>query len=239
MTAAPPGTALAVSEVTVALGTLTSGLPYDVFCFNSSGTFACDAPLAWSTTTARATALVMQNGVPVKSGATTRRYIGTFFTTSTTQTEDSLLKRYVWNYYNRVPRKLQRFDSTNYNYTTATTRQANGSASNQVSVVIGVQEVLVELSVATIVSGAAAASQVQVGVGVDSTTTFSSSSQGGVIGPGTGGTTITTPAVSTYRDYTAIGKHDLSWNENGGGGGTVTWNNNAATTMGLQGWIEG
>jgi hypothetical protein len=231
------------AEISIAVPASTSQL-YDVWVYDN-GTFGTSCTpalelLAWTNDTTRATAIARTNGRYVKSGTSSRLYVGSVRTTTVSgQTEDSLTKRYLWNYYNRVPRKLQRFDSSGYNYTTATTRQANGSASNQVSVVIGVQEVQVEVMVATAVSGAAAASQAQVGIGVDSTTTFSSSSQGGSIGPGTGGTTIVTPVTAVYRDYPAIGKHDLSWNENGGGSGTVTWNNNTITTMGLQGRIDG
>src|SRR3990167_7040004 len=76
------------TELTLALGTLTSGLPYDVFAYDSSGTVTLEA-LAWTNGTTRATALTTQNGVLVKTGATTRRYLGTFYTTATTTTESS------------------------------------------------------------------------------------------------------------------------------------------------------
>lgn len=125
------------SELTLALGTVTSGLPYDVFIYNNSGTPTLEA-LAWSSGTARATALALQNGVYVKSGTTTRRYLGTFYTTSTTATEDSAKNRYLWNYYNRVNRALQNTftadrASTSTTYTEINTEIRLGS-------VIGVSE---------------------------------------------------------------------------------------------------
>jgi len=55
----------------------------------------------------RATALTLQNGVWVKSGATTRRYLGTIRINGTAgQTEDSILNRLVWNNNNRRKRLL-------------------------------------------------------------------------------------------------------------------------------------
>jgi len=55
----------------------------------------------------RATALTLQNGVWVKSGATTRRYLGTIRINGTGgQTEDSILNRLVWNNNNRIKRLL-------------------------------------------------------------------------------------------------------------------------------------
>ncbi len=99
------------AETSLPLGTLTSGLTYDVFAYNNSGTLALEL-LAWTNATTRATALVYQNGILVKSGATTRRYIGTFYTTSTTTTEDSAANCLLYNYYNRVMRTGYINDST-------------------------------------------------------------------------------------------------------------------------------
>jgi len=89
------------SEYTLALGTLTSGKPYDVFAYLSSGALACEM-LAWTNDTTRATAITIQDGRYCKSGDKTRLYLGTFYTTATTTTEDSAANRYLWNMYNRA-----------------------------------------------------------------------------------------------------------------------------------------
>jgi hypothetical protein len=94
------------AEFSIALGTLTSGKPYDVFCYDNSGTPTLEL-LAWTNDTTRATALTRQDGILCKSGALTRRYLGSFYTTSTTTTEDSFVKRYLFNYYNRVEKPLR------------------------------------------------------------------------------------------------------------------------------------
>lgn len=98
------------AETTEALGTLTSGLNYDVFGYNNGGTLDLEK-VAWTNDTTRATALVLQDGVLVKSGATTRRFLGTFRTTSTTATEDSVTKRFLSNYYNRQTRGMKKLGS--------------------------------------------------------------------------------------------------------------------------------
>jgi hypothetical protein len=90
------------SEYTLALGTLTSGKPYDVFAYLSSGVLALEM-LAWTNDTTRATAITIQDGRYCKSGDKTRLYLGTFYTTATTTTEDSAANRYLWNAYNRAP----------------------------------------------------------------------------------------------------------------------------------------
>ena len=141
------------AETSLPLGTLTSGLTYDVFAYNNSGTLALEL-LAWTNATTRATALVYQNGILVKSGATTRRYLGTFYTTSTTTTEDSLLNRFVYNYYNRVIRVGKMADTTAHSYTTGTWRIWNNNAADKVQFVVGVVEDGVSVLAQTTMGGA-------------------------------------------------------------------------------------
>ena len=67
------------NEFSLALGTLTNLKVYDVFCYaNASGVPTLEF-LVWTNTTTRATALVYQNGVLVKSGDATRRWMGSFY----------------------------------------------------------------------------------------------------------------------------------------------------------------
>jgi hypothetical protein len=210
----------AFAETSLALGTLTSGLPYDVFAYDNAGTLGLRAPVAWTNGTTRATALVLQDGVLVKTGATTDRYLGTFYTTSTTTTEDSAAKRYVWNYYNRVPRVLQRLETAaTWTYTTGVTRQANGNTANQVAVVIGWAESLVALTIQSMASNTSTGVAILVGIGIDSTTTMASS--GGTltvsIANGFG------PLIATLHTLPTVGMHFYSWNEFSVATGTTTF----------------
>ena len=130
------------SQLSLALGTLTSGANYDVFLYNNAGTLTLES-LVWSTNTARATALALQDGVYVKSGATTRRYLGTFRTTSTTTTEDSLQNRFVWNLNNPVERLLYKntyptYAYTGHTYSTSAWRAWNNDATMAVYFVNGI-----------------------------------------------------------------------------------------------------
>ena len=94
------------TEISIALGTLTADLSYDLFAYDSGGTVLFDSPLAWTNGTTRATALAYQDGILVKNGDATRRYIGSFYTINTTETADTSTKRLVWNYYNRCRRNF-------------------------------------------------------------------------------------------------------------------------------------
>ncbi len=233
------------SELTLALGTISSGLPYDVFAYNNAGTVALEL-LAWTNGTTRATALALQNGVYVKTGATTRRYLGTFYTTSTTTTEDSAAKRFLWNYYNRQPRTLVRQDSTvTWTYTIATLRQANNSTANQVAVVIGVAEVPVSLTLqVTGINNTAAYTAAQIGIGENSTTAVAANNVGGVMS--TGGSSVGTfysSFVAALSTFPAVGYSYYAWLEASGAVGTMTWYGNSqagyTSKSGLVGWIHG
>ena len=128
------------SEISLSLSGYTADKNYDIWVYNNSGTVTLDSTV-WTNDTTRATALTTQDGVYVKSGATTRRYLGTIRITGTTgQTEDSDVKRYVWNYHNRARRVLKKLASSAWNYTTASWRQWNATAAYKVENVIGVQE---------------------------------------------------------------------------------------------------
>jgi hypothetical protein len=225
------------AEFSLALGTLTSGRPYDVFCYDNSGVPTLEF-LAWTNDTTRATALTYQDGILVKSGAVTRRYLGTFYTTSTTQTEDSKANRYLWNYYHRAIRPLLVSDpATSWTYTTATYRQANGNAANKLNFVIGVQEDAVKAQVNAMVSPGSSNANAFAGIGVNSTTTPSGLS-GGEVTSGVAG--FYGCALATYIGFPGLGRSYLAWLEFSTAAGTTTWNGTSSTiTSGIAGEILG
>lgn len=209
------------AEFSLALGTLTSDRPYDVFCYDNSGTPTLEF-LSWTNSTTRATALTTQDGVLVKTGATTRRYLGTFYTTSTTATEDSLAKRFLFNYYNRVRRPMYVAASTNtWNYTTATIRQAVGSTSNQLDFVIGVVEDAVTADVHAMAANSNVGVELKVGIGVNSTSTFSTQCVMGHVH--TYVAAMYTNLHSHLKYTPSLGRTFLAWNEFSAATGTTTW----------------
>jgi hypothetical protein len=118
---------------------LMVGLPYDVFIYNNSGTLTLEY-VAWSTGSARGTALGTQDGIYVKGGTPAHRYLGTFVPTASSTTEDSLLNRNLWNYYNRMSKQCAYSDSTSHSYTGTSWRQWNNNTSAKCKFVVGVVE---------------------------------------------------------------------------------------------------
>lgn len=199
----------------------TTNTPFDVFCYDNSGTPTLET-VNWTNDTTRATALTTQDGVYVKSGATTRRYIGTCRTTgSSGQTEDSFAKRFVWSYYNRVIKAMRRLESTaSWNYTTATWRQANNAAANQLDFVIGVDEDEVRATATALVSNTGVNSG-YVGIGLDSTSALATGCMATYLQVQVANQFVT--GSSHLDTFPGVGRHYLAWLERSDGSGTMTW----------------
>ena len=117
-----------LTERSLSLSGYTADTNFDIFIYDNSGTLTLES-VAWTDDTTRATALTTQDGVYVKSGATTRRYLGTIRTTSSTgQCEDSTERRFVWSYYNQVKKKQRtRLNTGGHTYSTSAWRNVNNS----------------------------------------------------------------------------------------------------------------
>jgi hypothetical protein len=149
------------AEVTLPLAGLTAG-NYDVFIsnVNGEGFQPTLSAVKWSSDSARATAIVRQNGVWVRSGALEQRYLGTIRLYAVGLTIDSPEQRFVWNAYNQVARRFaKRGDASSWTYAASSTwRNANASAANRVELVCGLDDTYVEMcvSVAASVTGGGA-----------------------------------------------------------------------------------
>lgn len=208
------------SQLSIAVPATTNTM-YDLWCFDNSGVPTLEA-LAWSSDTARATALTTQDGVDVKTGATTRRYLGSFRTTgSSGQTEDSVLKRYVWNNYNRVVKSISVVDATDtWQYTLNAWRLTNSPAANQLDVVIGKSEDIVRIRAIHNVQSSGIGTRVNTSIGLDSYITSAATVVGSVETPVAN---ITNTLVSEYVGYPGVGRHFLAWLERSVAAGTTTW----------------
>jgi hypothetical protein len=213
------------TELTFALGTLTADTLYDLFAWNNGGTITLSRGPAWSSATTRGTGagtteLELVNGVYVNKvsiaggpGAQTGRYVGTFRTTSTTTTEDSSTKRFLYNAQNRKLRSLAANGETtnSWSYSTETWRVANGAAvaygTNAFGVVRGLDEDPVEALAMhrALIGGNHYAAT---GIGIDSSTVNSAQiSQGGF------SDNRDSSVSGRYIGYPGIGFREFRWLE--------------------------
>lgn len=222
------------TERSASLAGLTVDKNHDVFIYDNAGTLTLDL-VAWTNDSARATALAVQDGVYVKDGATSRRYLGTFRTTGTTgQCEDSALKRFVWNYYNRKRRSLVVQETTNsWTYTLVAWRQANASAANQVAVVIGISEEEMTLTAIGNAEKSDGGNR-YTGIGHNSTTLNIAQVVGGA------GTTNLLAGTAVYTVAPIVGYHYFAWLEAvQAASGTCTWYGDAGITNQIQSGMVG
>jgi hypothetical protein len=222
------------AEVSVAIAGATIGRPYDVFAYDNAGAVAIET-LIWASATARATALTTQDGVLVKNGDTTRKYVGTVVPTGAAQLTDSERQRLVWNYYNRVDRNLlkQELFTAAWNYNTAVVRQANGSVLNQIEYVCGFQEDSIEATLTTGFLHTATGNSGSNFIGADSITAQATKSSATRIYSIVAATIAT--GVCTYKDLGQLGYHYLSWLEMGNGVATCTFTGSNFPSSSLMG----
>ena len=212
------------TERSLSLSGLTSGKNYDVFLYDNSGTLTLELSAAWTSDTTRADALTTQDGVYVKSGATTRRYLGTIRTTGTTTTVDSLAKRFVWNAYNQSMRNVRRNETAGASWTlnSTTIRQANANAANQVEVVCGLDSPI-ELFLCMTSASGTSNNIGHLGIGEDSTSAIAAESVS-VYPSFTGASGLIAGSFARLVKLVPIGYHKYCWLEcSANTGGNVTF----------------
>jgi len=216
---------LTSAQVTLALGAVTNAIGYDVFGYINAGAIAIEK-LAWASATARATALTYQDGVLVKSGDATRRYLGSFYTTSVTATSSNPLQgvvptrgAYVWNYYNRVTQSIQSpLTGTTHAYTTATWRDIEAAAGNHLLFFIGVVEERVRVSLVTAAANSSSNVPRGIGYGVNTTTAPSGAT---AFASGAGNIVQSMSIGDSF--IPRLGQNDIAPLQYSDASGTTTW----------------
>jgi len=226
----------AFSELSLALTGLTSDTNYDVFVYGNAGSATLEIGSAWSNATTRSVALTSLNGVLVSSADTTRRYVGTFRSTSTTTTEDSKSKRFIWNLCNRGKRTLEVLDATDsWTYASTSWRPARNNTANKFSIVLGINEAVVGVRTLLQSGSATGMPWISSGIGIDSTTVNSAILMGGTSNPN-----VSTQVWAEYLGYPGAGFHEITWLETTDGSTTVTFygdNGSDFLSSGMLGWV--
>jgi hypothetical protein len=153
----------------------TTGQIFDIFLdWNSGSPGFTFGGYAWSSGTSRPDSnLVRQNGIWCHSGTLTSRYLGTVRLSANGTLTDTATQRFVWNYYNRVPRALYRTNSTSHTYSSATYREWDGLTTEILEFVVGFNEDAVDIDLNADQQFPATSSifTAYAGIGLDSTST--------------------------------------------------------------------
>lgn len=189
--------------------------------------------------------IALQDGVQVKAGDPTRRYIGAVASDASGVFSDSQQKRLVWNRDNQVPRPISVLGSGGwfYNNANGVWREAAGGTSYRVGVLAGVVN-----GGATYLSVKAQAmghptnitqGWVATGIGIDSSTVTSAQYGSLALGLSSGQYGHVT---ATYEGYLTAGTHTVRWLETGNGSGANyfflgTPSSPAFGRLGMSGWV--
>lgn len=174
----------------VSIAALGLNQNYDMFAYiDNDGNVAYET-VAWDHTTARVTNIVYQDGVLVKSGSPTRLYVGSFrtsgsfgrinFSLGSYQDGGGEAKLHLYNHYNKVLIKALVRDSTDSWAYSGSYRNANNSAGNRVSYIVGDDSapyVTARYRVSVFAPGS-----IRIGIGVNSSTIFSEGANAIVFG---------------------------------------------------------
>lgn len=156
----------------------------------------------------------LQDGVPVKTGDATRRYIGAVGTDATGAFVDTRKKRLVWNRDNQVARPIYGVESTGVWYFSASNvwRELNNAASSRVEVLVGANlgagaYVSVQtLGMALVSSPSTSTAYYSTGVGIDSSTVNVAQ----ILNLGRASSTVYGNNSSSYEGYITVpGRHTV------------------------------
>lgn len=236
--------------ITVALGTVTADLPYDIFVYDADADGLIEAGeydlVAWTNATTRATALSFQSNIPTKTGATSRTFVCSVLPDSTTTVKDDITYRGVSNYWNRLPFAFKAVDSTdNWTLSSGATRPFNNSTTLGVgkNVVMSCHsDIFVDMMAIAIAAHDTTTEQSAVGIGIDATNTNSSNIFGaGQVIFNTGTMSMLCPLSAKYSGVLSARSHALYPLERSNAG-TVTFygdasSPNVAAQSGLHGTI--
>lgn len=211
----------------------------------SVGNGAYTAATGWFNARASTGKLVLTTtGAYTKTADLTRLYQGMIRTTGVSgQTEDSAVKRFTWNHYNRVQRPLLKQGTGQWNYTTATWRQANADATLQVEAIHGIADTLVSLRLVGQATNTVAGLAAGVQFGINSTTVQSQLQCGGYIAIPIAGVPVNS-SVATLETYPAAGYNKFVWLEESLATGVCTFYGAAGlgaggnAVAGISGWIR-
>jgi hypothetical protein len=210
-----------VSPPTLNLTGLNTAKCYDVFAYWDGDSVELES-LAWTNLISRATALTYQDGVYTKSTDQTRLYLGTFTPSSSSNVNDLVAERGLWNYFNRVQKAVKLFESTaSWTYNSSTWRVENANTT-KILVTVGVAEDYDEFELDVLALGSSSITACA-GIGLDSTSVNSADAFPG------NRTADKNLAMANLKTLLAVGCHSIYWLESTNGG--------SATFYGV--WIAG
>jgi hypothetical protein len=96
------------TEISTPISGQIANIPFDVSLVDTNGVLGLSTQ-QWASATARSVAITFVDGIPLIGNY---RYLGTINPVTATTTADYPKQRFVWNYYNSIPRRMGNFPAT-------------------------------------------------------------------------------------------------------------------------------
>jgi len=223
------------SQQALTLSGLTGSIPQDIFVFINGGAVTI-SNLAWSSATARATALTYQDGIEVLTGSTAKRYLGTIYLNNANTTEDSVKNRLVYNRYNQVERGLAVTETAvSWSYGATAFHQVNANAANTFNVVSGIGEENLSARAYGLFQSTSGRIFAAQGIGIDSVTSNSAQI---TRGSNSNVNNDFAPADAEYNGTLSAGYHSINWLEASQAGGATFYGVNSPQKTGMTATIR-
>lgn len=209
----------------LSVAALTDNRLFDIFAYPYNGTQIALEGVSWTSDTLRAVTLTVIDGIPTKSGDNTRRYLGTARKRGGIVYCSGNYKFVeLWNMYNRVPVPFEiTYPTATWAIAaSATWRQADANASNQVNFCIGYRwGNFTAHARSRALNSTATARKIFTGIGIDSITVATNK----ICTPGHCTNAIAGVAMAdAHGDFNFnAGQHYLAWLERGDGVETQTF----------------
>ncbi|MEE4194485.1 MAG: hypothetical protein V2J07_04730 [Anaerolineae bacterium] len=200
-----------LSELSLVLPS-TINTNYDLFAYWDGDAIQLTS-IAWSSDSARSSALALQDGQHVLAFDHTWRYLGTVRVGAGGTAVDSAEQRFVWNADNQRPRLVYRVDDTEHTYGTSTWRAWNNDSDNRLQIVIG-EKSPIALNLYGDQHCAAAGYPIRAAIGVDA-------AAGTIVLESTSGENL--KASVTYCNLLEAGSHTFNLCEYGNPTATCTY----------------
>lgn len=191
---------------------LSPNSAYDIFGYKNINELTLETARWNPNNITRVTGLSMQNGTWAAATNRTRVLLGTLYIGGTSaQSEDSTTKRFLWNTFNRLNRKLSRKeDNVGWSYNLDVWRQAFASSANQVEVVIGLADNPVQIEVGAYGDNNSVVGFGAVGIGITGTSTNAADFW---YETGFNGATLTRGLMQSKLYHQAAGFYQYTWLE--------------------------
>ena len=202
------------NEISLTLSPMISDTNYDIFCYYNSSNVVLEK-LPWNSSSNRSVSLSYKDGILVKSTDYSKKYLGTIRSINTTSTEDSNNRRFVFNYYNTIPKLLLASDNITHTYSSSIVRpyrNNNTLGLTKVEFVNGIENSFIDLICQS--RFVLESNTSSVGISLDSTTAFNTKANNISIFP-FGGPAITLDNSCNDSLKPTIGHHYLQLVQSG------------------------